>query len=849
MRARTLVFLAVFLCVFAPTRALAAPYIIAQYSGLVPPYDSGYMPDIGLNYPQFMVATGTLSDLFMPVASIFGFGGDKKIGMRLLLMPDNVWLDCESPVKTVDEWGIPHEAGDPMAPMTDFGPFTGSQCDIPDWDNSWHIVSVVPVDENGQTFSNISGMGSGGNMDFTEYAGGVPVPAATASSVLFIPGMEASRLYMREPDGSERQLWEPSWHTDIPLLAMNPDGTSVNEVYTRDMVGALYDNNDAIEGSLARTFSGNGLEVYGHFEKFLDNLVSTNVIKEWRAYPYDWRYDPLDVVANGTLTEQPDGTLKTIYLDDVLKEMAANSPTGKVTIVAHSNGGLVAKGLAASLGADAPNYIDRIILVGVPQYGTPQDVGAILHGDGETLPGYGLNIIMDGFDVRALAHDMPDAYDLLPSSAYFDRVANPVATFDSSAPLSGAYANAYGAALTSIDSFDNFLTDTSSLNAQSNPTGDSRTPQILSAAHLSKASILHTALDNWTPPAGITVTAIAGWGQATTEGLAYTDDTSSNLSCSRASLFSPATCSLTPRLSHTAIQTDDGDDVVIDASAIGNVTDSYYFNTKEYPDSIGHQNLLSATPIQAAISNLLDNQASAMDSTLSRTRPTGGYNPLTIISVSPATPIIATDEDGNQTAIVPIPNTDFSIKKQDASGATIDVADDEEHVSLPQSATYSVTIGAATSTTQIEPGIKTIRIEQTQLDGTATTTATYTVPMFASTTVDIAVGDGAANAPTVDRGDGTPPYTMATDTPTLDISSVVTLLQQQIDALTVRSGIKNRLLRALQELNGVSANNLADAQESVSGLETLIEAQTGVKLSPEQGASMLQLIDNLKLWQ
>jgi len=225
----------------------------------------------------------------------------------------------------------------------------------------------------------------------------------------------------------------------------------------------------------------------------------------------------------------PDGSIKQVYVTDVLKQMAAKSSTGKVTIVAHSNGGLLAKALALSLGANASTYIDKIIMVGTPQLGTPMTIGTTLHGDDWNLIG---GIITSASDVRAAISTMPAAYGLLPSSVFFDRISDPVANFDTSASLTAKYAASFGVALDNFANTTRFLEDTAGLDAQAGSASDLRTPLVLSTSLVNKAIATHAALDAWTPPAGITLTTIAGWGQSTVKSYAYTTTYESDCSAS-----------------------------------------------------------------------------------------------------------------------------------------------------------------------------------------------------------------------------------------------------------------------------------------------------------------------------
>jgi len=345
---------------------------------------------------------------------------------------------------------------------------------------------------------------------------------------------------------------------------MNADGTSKYQLYTKDkdIIDTVQAHNP-YWSTIAGIF-GTNLETYSGFEHFMDTLVADGTVKEWRSYPYDWRYDVRDIVTDGTPTKMPDGSIEQVYLRKVLLDMASSSPSGKVTIVAHSNGGLLAKALAISFGADASKYIDRIVMIGTPQWGTPSDIGVMLHGDGQTN---GLGIISDSNDMRAVAKTMPAPYGLLPSPAYFSHVSDPVATFAASGFLSNKYAASFGSALTSFSAFANFLKDFAGLNVQMGSVSDLRTPLTLSSTLVDKAIATHSALDAWVPPADISVTAIAGWGQDTVKTLAYT--TVSKVVCTTGGAFTASNvCADTPSLQHTPVTTQDGDDMVVSPSAV-----------------------------------------------------------------------------------------------------------------------------------------------------------------------------------------------------------------------------------------------------------------------------------------
>ncbi len=653
-------------------------------------------------------------------------------------------------------------------------------------------------------------------------------------NILFVPGIEGSRLYYRGLANIEHQVWEPDFYTDIPYLAMNADGTSKYNLYTKDIIGSLYGNNP-IEQAVAKLRLGaNGVQVYGKFETFMNGLVASSTIKEWRSYPYDWRYDVRDIVNNGTLTEMPNGNIKRMYIEKVLERLASTSPTGKVTIIAHSNGGLVAKALMQKLSIDEKsNLVDKLIMIATPQWGTPSDIGVMLHGDGQTQ---GLGLIMDGKDVRTVIRTMPDAYDLLPSQAYFAHVASPVVTFDTNGSLTKKLSGAYGATITSFQKLADFLENSAELNMYFNPnntsilsfidktssdtTNDLYSPMILSSSLINKAVATHSVLDEWTPHPAIAVTAIAGWGQDTVKTLAYTTKQkvvcTNTLSASVFSAFKP--CSTVSYLEHTPpVTTQDGDGTVVSPSAVGVTTDSLYFNAARFRNDRNgnyiHKNLMAAAPIQKTIRALLTNSSSTTEQYITTNKPTNGANPikLRISSHSPVN-IIVTSANGKQSGVLPIPGTDFSGIKRDIIGSSVQVFDTEEYINVPKSGSYHVSASGYAN------GSATLRIETIASNGSASTTETFAnIPTTASSTITFSLVNGKSTAPIIDlTGTGKNTFTMSTSTDPLAYvryMKVATeamhlsrsehfILKARLSAIETQLAGENRMERVIKNMHG-----------------------------------------------
>lgn len=742
-----------------------APVLAMSHAAIQPYRTTLGFPDLG--NPKFFVASGTLETFVAPISRFHGLTGAERYSFALADASDKR-LDCQTPEKTADEWGITHKVApyfpfDWDAPYVSMGPFSGAQCQI-SAGSSVHVVPIRPDFPREALYMETMG-DNDYSQNFIAYGPPPPPPpppppdpcatfGACVSSVLFLPGMETSRLYFRDILGVEHQVWEPDVFTDIPHLALKADGTSRDNLYTKDIIGELYDNAPLEQAAATQVTSPDQLQIYGDWEKYLNTLTAstTSAMHEWRAYPYDWRYDVRDIVANGTETEEPDGSLKRVYLEDVLAEMASSSATGKVTIIGHSYGGLLAKALIKKLEADGKSdLVDRLVMVGAPQWGTPKDIGALLHGDEETIF-YGL--IMSGKDVRKVAHDLPDPYDLLPSPAYFARVRTPVATFEPAGLISGAFAKKYGEAITSFSGFTKFLEDMAGLDAGIGDENDLHAPLPLRSDLVNAATATHDALDSWMPPANIAVTAIAGWGQQTVSGIQYT--TASKAVCTSVGLFTNA-CVDEPTLRHAPLTTQDGDGTVVTPSAVGNAKNVFYFNAKEFLNqhlgTISHQNILSALPIEVLITSLLENNTPQTNNFIKESQPTGGLNPLAVASTHSPVNLLVTDVAGNQTGIVPIPGMDFSAKKEQIPGSSVFIVGDEQYVYVPASGTYTV------SATGYAAGVASIEVGKVAEDGSIETTAAFTnVPVASGTALALTVNTdkGTTSALSIDEdGDKT----------------------------------------------------------------------------------------------
>lgn len=414
-------------------------------------------------------------------------------------------------------------------------------------------------------------------------------------SIFFLPGIESSRLYETDAGGNEVRLWEPMSNSSATALALSASGKSLQQnIYTRDVLDT-------------------GYGFYGMYDQFLatlNSLKSNGDIADWEAVPYDWRLSLEDILNSGKQTGSNisyTSATSSPFIIQELKRLAENSKSKKVTIVAHSNGGLVAKALVEKMGTDASKYIDKIVFVGVPQTGTPEAVAALLHGEGMGEPNDTLQLTFSKSAARSLAENVPSAYNLLPDENYFKQVSTPVVTF--SATTIPGWVAAYGSSIATESQLQKFLTDS---NARTKPiVSDTNNPNVLNSLLLTQSQNVHADLDAWNPPSNIDVYQIAGWGDPTTLA---TINYSSSL------LFG----GFFTHLSMGPSFVEDGDGVVVTPSALWLRTatnvHNIYFNLNAYNQNrwslftTRHDNMLNASALITYLKDVVTNSQKPLES-------------------------------------------------------------------------------------------------------------------------------------------------------------------------------------------------------------------------------------------
>jgi len=586
------------------------------------------------------------------------------------------------------------------------------------------------------------------------------------SNVLFLPGIKGSRLYESgnecdpDIDGCSVNLWVPSGDANVRELFLNAIGQSEHEVYAR-------------EGQIIDTAGGQKF-----YASFIDDMNAKDASDEygtswtWRPVAYDWRLSLPDIVNKGAKHRDRiyyDQATSTPYIEQTLRELAHTSSTGKVTIVAHSNGGLVTKALLQKLGdVQTAELVDKIIFVGVPQSGAPQAIGGLLFGYAEGLPGKGFipDFIMTKAVARELAVNSPMAYHLLPSYAYLRDTQDPTHSIISftGSHLYQEEQNRYGPTVDTIEELDDFLLARDGGRTQP-AYSDLTIANILNAGLITYANTTHDSIDSWVPPTGVTLYQIAGWGADTISGVDFYDEKK---------LLGTT---IGYKRQYRPVFVEDGDGVVPVPSAL--MTDvatnvhNYWLNLKAISEQLrvnyGHGDLFEATALRAFIESKIQSIDSPSQFVFSNQPGETSQSKKLIFQLHSPLTLGIYDASGNYTGL----NTDGSVS-ENVSGAQYGEFGDVKYLIAPAGQEYTLTLhGQSAGTFSLDI--------QEQTGNTVTTSTTIAdVPTTAQTTASLTITNSVADASslTVDEnGDGSTdieltPVTGETTTYTAPVAEV-----------------------------------------------------------------------------
>ena len=435
-----------------------------------------------------------------------------------------------------------------------------------------------------------------------------------ASNILFVPGIMGTRLYEHSAEcggeARERERWYSRSECDQLRLKTNFVGQSLNTIYT-------YAN----EASLLEEAGAYGIN-YNIYKSFLNDLESwkeNELINDYSVLPYDWRLRLDDLMKSSRdmttqkLTIDQDVPLNQSFIYETLSRLAQSANNGRVTIVAHSNGGLVVKYFLAQLTARGDPLLERIdnlILVAVPQVGTPESVIGILHGTD-------LDPVMDQTTSRELLNTMPFSHHLLTGTYYFKSdkgsVLTPVISFEAGT-ITTPMSEKFGSGISSWSALRNFMVKESGRPVPEET--DLLTPQVVDQYLMVYANTVSEQTNSWQPPSSLKIHQIAGTGLVTPSGLTYFTDKT----CSRRSFF--RCIEFEDKLGYRVNLVADGDGTVLSPSALAiaerDGVARWWLDLKEYNSSLSnieriHRDIFEVSDIANLVRTIVIGQKEEVD--------------------------------------------------------------------------------------------------------------------------------------------------------------------------------------------------------------------------------------------
>lgn len=630
------------------------------------------------------------------------------------------------------------------------------------------------------------------------------------SSVVFLPGIKGSVLKW----GNDF-LWPPSLLTfsdDIAKLALTESGESVNPV--------------VVDGVLEEFYS---VPIYSGFTQFLDELEQQELIEDWLPFPYDWRYGPEKIIADGVQT--PTGVFNVI--EEIEQLALERSKTGKVTIVAHSMGGLLGKAIIKTLEEQGKaQLVESFVMVGSPQLGTPQAVAGLLHGDDEGIGLQGLYYLVHPASSRAVSQNFQSVYNLLPSRAYFETVSDSVITFDENASFTEPWRTFWGSeGINSYLNFFSFVTGAGVLR-EDPAINELRIPEIARGDLLLNAETFHNEYDAYEFPAHIRVVQVAGWGVPTVKAIDY-----------RNKHFLP---------NYHPETTTEGDKAVVYSSALATRAEKYFFDLAVYnalegvPD-FQHRNLVTAEPIKTLIGSVIKKQAVSESSFISVFKPDPGLLTDQLV-VTTHSPVIlgVYDTLGNFTGINP--NQDLSsqalLVTENIPGSAFVTASESQSIFLPKEGVYTFQyrgIGSGPTTVEISEfsnDEQTILITYSDIPTTNSTSVEFTVDSSTVEETELELDE---------NGDGDVDHIIAPDGEELSLSEILELLRDKIHTLDTKEKIKTNLLKQIERLEKKIEKKKEKNAKLLGHLKKKVDIQTiRGKINVTDSAEILALVEALE---
>jgi hypothetical protein len=353
-------------------------------------------------------------------------------------------------------------------------------------------------------------------------------------------------------------------------------------------------------------------------------------------------------------------------------------------------------------------------------------------------------------------------------------------------------------------------------------------------ALLNDAEALHnTKLDNWTPPAGVPLSEIAGWGEMTMKSLEYYEGRKTF--CSTPGDIH--TCTDVPALEYGIKEVMDGDGTVVVPSALWTpAVMKYWVNLDRYnnklPWSLGHfdrkhADILEVPQLRDLLKNIIVGRSEELDF-ISIATPTNS-NTDTRLRFTLHSPLYINlyDNLGNHTGI----STTTGFLEENIPGSRYKTYGELKYIEAPASTTLRLVLNGyaiGSFTLDVEKKLGEVTTSSTTfaaIPSLTSTVATITVPQGGNIedalplTVDVD-GDGASDlalSPSVGAivlPDFMPPQTTALPTGALGANNWYTSnVVVTLTATDVGSGVQS----TFYSLNGGAAWSIYTAPFTISG--------------------------------
>ena len=520
-----------------------------------------------------------------------------------------------------------------------------------------------------------------------------------ASNVLFLPGIQASRLHAAEDISTGifsgysagDRVWEPGKNDDVRMLEMSESGQSVHRLYAGSIIDTItFDRIPGISLGIS--------DVYAGISSYFDELVASGTIEDWQPYAYDWRHDVYDIVSDGTLVDTDRSVDK---LPEIVANLADTSHSGQVSIIAHSNGGLLAKALLDELERTGnEDLVDSLVFIGVPQIGTPQSIATILHGYDQTQA-YG--IAVRGSVARETLQNFPAVYSLLPAERYMSETDTPIVSFDDSWQ-SERYRDAYGLEIDTVADFHAFLMGVESGADVRNSNSRLHVPATANTQLLTQANAnQQNKLSNWTAPSEVEVIEFVGVGLPTPQAVRYESILQESCEDTPTTVFCLNNDQPRPFLEFSL----QGDETVMSDSAEAYQGDkeTYYFDLaslsldKELSpeDGYSHVDMTEVNELQQLLNNLiLGSATSELPDNVSVSFPESS-GVFSVERIASPVDILSEDQAGNKTGVVY--EEGERVVYQDIPGSSYREVGDVKYLIAPAETDRTTTLsGTATGT-------------------------------------------------------------------------------------------------------------------------------------------------------